>query len=89
MKNFYEQLKTLRNTVNWRLTQIRYKTELIDHFVKYGEYDRAYKTILEIHNKLNQLQNTVNQQIEQLHTQLNLINKQTELHKWNQPSKST
>lgn len=71
-----EKLKHLKNTVNWRTTQLKYKADLIDYYIKYHDLKKALQTIEEIHQKLNILQTVTNNLIEKLHQQLETRRKQ-------------
>ncbi|MEM2696242.1 MAG: hypothetical protein QXU09_04830 [Thermoproteota archaeon] len=71
-----EKLKHLKNSVNWRTTQLKYKVDLIDYYVKYHELKKALKTIDETHQKLNIMQQVINKLIQDLHIQLEVRRKQ-------------
>lgn len=71
----HEKLKHLKNTVSRRTTQLKYKIDLIDYFVKYGELKKALKVIDETHEKINTMQKVINKLIEDLHTQLEIKRK--------------
>jgi len=71
-----EKVKHIRNTANWRTTQLKNLVELIDYHVKYHNLEKALKTIEKTHDKLNKMQTVINKLISDMHIQLEIKRKQ-------------
>lgn len=67
-----EKVKHLRNTANWRTTELKNLIEQIDFHVKYHDLEKALKTIEKAHDRLNKMQAIINRLILDIHAQLEI-----------------